>query len=173
MTTPSLKRKKLGELLINAGLLTDEQLNQALAYQHRHGGRLGTILLKMGFVTEEAMIKMLGSQMGIEYIELGDIVIDQAVVKTVPEQMARRYQVLPLYKKERTLTLAMVDPLNVFAIDAVRQATGLEVQPVVSREHEVLKAINRYYSITSSMERVVKSLDDQRAGQDRRAPPRI
>ena len=169
MTAPSLKRRKLGELLIADGLLTDEQLSQALAYQHRHGGRLGAILLKMGFVTEEAMIKMLGSQMGIPHVDLSEIVIDQNAVKSVPEQMARRYQVLPLFRKERTLTLAMVDPLNVFAIDAVRQATGLEVQPVVGREQEVLKAINRYYSITSSMERVVKSLDDQRAGQDRRA----
>ncbi|MEW6325016.1 MAG: ATPase, T2SS/T4P/T4SS family [Nitrospirota bacterium] len=170
MSTPTLKRKKLGELLIAAGLLTEEQLSQALAYQHRHGGRLGVILLKMGFVTEEAMIKMLGSQMGISYVELSETVIDQAVVKTVPEQMARRYQVLPLFKKERVLTLAMVDPLNVFAIDAVRQATGLEVQPVVSREQEVLKAINRFYSITSSMERVVKTIDDQRSGQERRSP---
>ncbi|MBI3621365.1 MAG: Flp pilus assembly complex ATPase component TadA [Nitrospirae bacterium] len=169
MTTPSLKRRKLGELLIADGQLTEEQLNQALAYQHRHGGRLGAILLKMGFVTEEAMIKMLGSQMGIAHIEPSDIVIEQSVIKLVPEQMARRYQVLPVARKERVITLAMADPLNVFAIDAVRQATGLDVQPVVSREQEVLKAINRYYSITSSMERVVKTLDDQRTGQDRRS----
>ncbi len=169
MTAPSFKRRKLGELLIAEGLLTEEQLNQALASQHRQGGRLGTILLKMGVVTEEAMIKALGSQMGIQHIELSAIVIDEHVVKLVPEQMARRYQVLPLFKKERMLTLAMVDPLNVFAIDAVRQATGLEVQPVVSREQDVLKSINRYYSITTSMERVVKSLDDQRIGEDRRA----
>jgi type IV pilus assembly protein PilB len=169
MTAPSLKRRKLGELLIADGQLTEEQLNQALSYQHRHGGRLGAILLKMGFVTEEAMIKMLGSQMGIAHMEPSDVIIEQAVIKLVPEQMARRYQVLPVAKKDRVLTLAMADPLNVFAIDAVRQATGLEVQPVVSREQEVLKAINRYYSITSSMERVVKTLDDQHTGQDRRA----
>ena len=169
MTTPTLKRRKLGELLIADGQLTDEQLNQALAYQHRHGGRIGAILLKMGFITEEAMIKMLGSQMGIAHVEPGDIIIEQAIIKLVPEQMARRYQVLPVLKKDRVLMLAMADPLNVFAIDAVRQATGLDVQPVVSREQEVLKAINRYYSITSSMERVVKTIDDQRSGQDRRA----
>jgi len=81
--------------------------------------------------------------------------------------MARRYQVLPVSRKERVLTLAMVDPLNVFAIDAVQQATGLEVRPVVSREQEVLKAINRYYSITSSMERV-STIDDHHTGQERR-----
>ena len=155
-------------MLIADGQLTNEQLNQALAYQHRHGGRIGAILLKMGFVTEEAMIKMLGSQMGIAHVEPADIIIEPAIIKLVPEQMARRYQVLPVLKKDRVLMLAMADPLNVFAIDAVRQATGLDVQPVVSREQEVLKAINRYYSITSSMERVVKTIDDQRTGQDRR-----
>jgi type IV pilus assembly protein PilB len=171
MATPSLKRRKLGELLIADGQLTEEQLNQALAYQHRHGGRLGAILLKMGFVTEETMIKMLGTQMGIAHMEPADIIIEQAVIKLVPEQMARRYQVLPVAKKERVITLAMADPLNVFAIDAVCQVTGLEVQPVVTREQEVLKAINRYYSITSSMECVVKTVDDRHTGQDRRAAP--
>ena len=168
MTSPSYKRRKLGELLIAEGLLTEEQLNQALARQHRQGGRLGTILLKLGIVTEEAMIRALGVQMGIQHLQLSDVVIDQEVVKLVPEQIARRYQVIPLFRKERVVTLAMVDPLNVFAIDAVRQATGLDVQPVVSREQDVLKSINRYYSITSSMERVVKSLDDSRAGNERR-----
>jgi type IV pilus assembly protein PilB len=169
MATTSLKRRKLGELLIADGQLTKEQLYQALAYQHRHGGRLGAILLKMEFVTEEAMIKMLGTQMGIAHMVLTDIVIEQAMIELVPEQIARRYQVLPVAKKDCTITLAMADPLNVFAIDAVRQVTGLEVQPVVSREQEVLKAINRHYSIASSMENVIKTIEDQHNGQDRRA----
>jgi type IV pilus assembly protein PilB len=154
MTSPSLlKRRKLGELLIADGQLTKEQLDQVLAYQHRHGGRVGVILLKLGFVTEDAMIKMLGTQMGIAHVEPASMIIEQATITLVPEQMARRYQVLPVARKGRVLTLAMVDPLNVFAIDAVQQTTGLEVHPVVSREQEVLKAINRYYSIASSMER--------------------
>jgi type IV pilus assembly protein PilB len=168
MTTPSLlKRRKLGELLIADGQLTKEQLSQVLAYQHRHGGRVGVILLKLGFVTEDAMIKMLGAQMGIAHVEPAHMIIEQATISLVPEQMARRYQVLPVARKEHLLTLAMVDPLNVFAIDAVQQATGLEVRPVVSREQEVLTAINHYYNITSSMERV-STISDQRTGRGRR-----
>ena len=169
MASPVLKRRKLGELLMADGQLTEEQLSQALAYQHRHGGRLGAILLKLGFVSEEAMISMLGAQMGIAKFEPADATIEHTVIKLVPEQMARRYQVLPVAKHERVLTLAMVDPLNVFAIDAVRQMTGLDVQPVVSREQEVLKAINRYYSLTSSAERAASSSPAQRVEQDRRA----
>jgi type IV pilus assembly protein PilB len=168
MTSPSLlKRRKLGELLIADGQLTKEQLDQVLAYQHRHGGRVGVILLKLGFVTEDAMIKMLGTQMGIAHVEPASMIIEQATITLVPEQMARRYQVLPVARQGRVLTLAMVDPLNVFAIDAVQQATGLEVHPVVSREQEVLKAINRYYSITPSMERHPTS-GHHRTGQKRR-----
>jgi hypothetical protein len=168
MTTPSLlKRRKLGELLIADWQLTKEQLNQVLAYQHRHGRRVGVILLKLGFVTEDAMIRMLGAQMGIAHVEPADMIIEQAMITLVPEQMARRYQVLPVAREERVLTLAMADPLNVFAIDAVRQATGLEVQPVVSREQEVLKAINRYYSVASSIERG-SFIDDHRTGRERR-----
>lgn len=168
MTSPSLlKRRKLGELLIADGQLTKEQLDQVLAYQHRHGGRVGVILLKLGFVTEDAMIRMLGTQMGIAHVEPDSMMIEQATITLVPEQMARRYQVLPVARKGRVLTLAMVDPLNVFAIDAVQQATGLEVQPVVSREQELLKAINRYYSITSSMEHV-PAIDHHRTGRGRR-----
>lgn len=168
MMTPSLlKRRKLGELLIADGQLTPEQLNQVLAYQHRHGGRVGVILLKLGFVTEDAMIRMLDTQMGIAHVELANMIIEQAVIKLVPEQMARRYQVLPVARKECVLTLAMADPLNVFAIDAVQQATGLEVHPVVSREQEVLKAINRHYSITASME-PGSTIDDHRTGEERR-----
>jgi type IV pilus assembly protein PilB len=169
MTTPAVKRRKLGELLIADGQLTEEQLNHALAYQHRHGGRLGAILLNMGFVSEEAMISMLGAQMGIAKYEPTGTAIEHAVIKLVPEQMARRYQVLPVAKHERVLTLAMVDPLNVFAIDAVRQVTSLDVQPVVCREQEVLKGINRHYSLTSSAERAVPSGAEQRGQPDRLA----
>ena len=169
MTAPPLKRRKLGELLIADGRLTEEQLSQALAYQHRHGGRLGAILLNMGFVTEETMINMLGTQIGIAPFEPSDVIIEPTVIKLVPEQLARLYQVLPVAKQQRVLTLAMVDPLNVFAIDAVRQVTGLEVVPVVGREQAVLKAINRCYSLPSPVERPVHSINGQRNGQDRGA----
>ncbi|MBI3595844.1 MAG: type II secretion system ATPase GspE [Nitrospirae bacterium] len=164
MPLPQQKRKMLGEMLIAEGLLSREQLERALSEQKLHGGRIGTIFRGMGFVTEEDIIKVLGKQMGIQPVVLSSIIIDPDVVKIIPETMARRHQVIPVFKKDRVLTLAMVDPLNVFAIDDLRRATGMEIQPVVSSETEVMKAIDRFYSATSTMEEAAKEADIQGYG---------
>ncbi|HEY5594634.1 MAG TPA: ATPase, T2SS/T4P/T4SS family, partial [Nitrospiria bacterium] len=164
MPLPQQKRKMLGEMLIAEGLISREQLERALAEQKLHGGRIGVIFRGMGFVTEEDIIKVLGKQMGIQPVTLSSIIIDPDVVKIIPETMARRHQVIPLFKKDRMLTLAMVDPLNVFAIDDLRRATGMEIQPVVSSETEVMKAIDRFYGGTSTMEEAAKEADVQGYG---------
>lgn len=159
MPLPQQKKKMLGEMLIAEGVLSQEQLERALSEQKRHGGRVGTILKSMGFVTEDDIIKVLGKQMGIQHLELSNIIIDPEIVKMVPETVARRYHVVALYKKENILTLAMVDPLNIFAIDEIRDITGLEIQPVVSKEDDVLKTIERYYSVTSTIVNAIKDAD--------------
>jgi type IV pilus assembly protein PilB len=164
MPLPQQKRKMLGEMLISEGLISREQLERALSEQKLHGGRIGILLRSMGFVTEEDIIKVLGKQMGIQPVTLSSIIIDPDVVKIIPETMARRHQVIPLFKKDRVLTLAMVDPLNVFAIDDLRRATGMEIQPAVSSETEVMKAIDRFYGGTSTMEEAAKEADVQGYG---------
>lgn len=164
MPVPQQKRKLLGEMLIAEGLLSHEQLERALAEQKQHGGRIGAVLKALGFVTEEDIIKVLGKQMGVQHMALTSVIIDPEVVKIIPETLARRHQAVPLFKKERVLTLAMVDPLNVFAIDDIRRATGMEIQPVVSTEGDVLKAIDRYYSVTSTMQEAVREADVQGFG---------
>jgi type IV pilus assembly protein PilB len=164
MPLPQQKRKMLGEMLISEGLISREQLERALAEQKLHGGRIGIIFRSMGFVTEEDIIKVLGKQMGIQPVTLSSIIIDPDVVKIIPETVARRHQVIPVFKKDRILTLAMVDPLNVFAIDDLRRATGLEIQPAVSSETEVMKAIDRFYGGTSTMEEAAKEADVQGYG---------
>jgi type IV pilus assembly protein PilB len=173
MPLPQQKRKMLGEMLIAEGLISREQLERALTEQRQHGGRIGTILRSLGFVTEEDIIKVLGQQIGIRSVTLSSIIIDPDVVKIIPETLARRYQIIPLFKKEKVLTLAMVDPLNVFALDDIRRMTGMEIEPVVSSETEIMKAIDRFYSMTGSMEEAVRSFDrrsvsDRRSGLDRR-----
>lgn len=164
MPLPQQKRKMLGEMLIAEGLISREQLERALSEQKLHGGRIGILLRSMGFVTEEDIIKVLGKQMGIQPVTFSSIIIDPDVVKIIPETMARRHQVIPLFKKDRVLTLAMVDPLNVFAIDDLRRATGMEIQPAVSSETEVMKAIDRFYGGTSTMEEAAKEADVQGYG---------
>jgi type IV pilus assembly protein PilB len=169
MVQPQQKRKLLGEMLMEEGLLTRVQLDNALAEQRKHGGRLGAILKNLGYVTDQDIIKVLGKQMGIQHQSLSSVVIDQDAVKLIPETLARRHQTIPIFKKDKVLTVAMVDPLNVFAIDDLKQTTGLEIQPVVSTESDVLKAIDRFYSVTSSVEEVLKGMEDYRVGPERRS----
>lgn len=156
-------------MLIAEGLLTQEQLDHALREQKKQGGRLGAILKGLGYVTDQDIIKALGKQMGIKHQTLANVGIEEAAVKLVPETLARRYQTIPLFKKDRVLTVAMVDPLNVFAIDDLKQVTGFEIEPVVSTESDVLKAIDRYYSMTANVEEVLKDIDDYYILSDRRA----
>lgn len=159
MPLPQQKKKMLGEMLIAEGLITQMQLDKALREQEFNGGRLGRVLGNLGYVTEEGIIKVLGKQMGISHVELGRIVIDPDVVHLVPELVARRHQVLPLFKKGTSLTLAMVDPLNVFAIDDIHQITGLEINPAVGTEREIIKAIERFYSGTGTMQDAIREAD--------------
>lgn len=160
--------KKLGETLIAEGLISREQLERALTEQRQHGGRIDTILRSLGFVTEDDLIKVLGKQMGLQPVVLSTITIDPDVVRLIPETMARRYQLIALFKKDKAVTLAMVDPLNVFALDDIRRVTGLEIEPVVSSETEIMKAIDRFYSMTGTMEEAVRTFDERRVQQDRR-----
>jgi type IV pilus assembly protein PilB len=159
MALPQPKRKKIGEMLIAEGLLTPEQLETALEEQRRHGGRIGAILKSLGFVTEEGMIKTLGRQTGIPHQVLSTVIIDSDAVKLVPELLARRHQAIPLFKKGRTLTLAMVDPLNVVALDDIGRTTGLDIQPVVATEQDVMRAIERQYGMSSTIQEAVKNLE--------------
>jgi len=166
MALPQQKRKMLGEMLIAEGLLTPEQLDHALAEQRRHGGRIGALLKGLGYVTEEGIIRTLGRQTGIPHQALSTIIIDADVVKLVPELLARRHQAIPLYKKDGRLILAMVDPLNVVAVDDVGRVTGLEIQPVVSTEQDVMRAIEHQYGMSSTIEEAVKNLEPYDDQQD-------
>jgi type IV pilus assembly protein PilB len=168
MVVPRQKRKMIGELLVEGGVITTEQLDKALAEQRRRGGRIGEVLKSLEYVSEKTMIEFLGRQMGIPHTDLSSVSIDPSLVKIVPETMARRHQVVPLYQEGRDLTVAMVDPLNVFAIDDIRRLTRCEIFPTVATEREVLRAIDRYYSMTESMQEVVRGIDEQKAVEEER-----
>jgi type IV pilus assembly protein PilB len=160
------KKKKLGEMLIAEGLINEEQLGRALEEQKRRGDRLGVVLKSLGLVTEADFIKVFGRQMGIRHMVLSHVLVDPEVVKRVPETLARRHQIVPLYQKDNQLTVAMVDPLNIYALDDLQRLTRMEVQPVVSTEEDVMKAIDRYYGVTSPMEEVVREYDVQAAEEE-------
>ena len=151
-------------MLMGEGLISRDQLDQALSEQRKHGGRIGTLLRSLGFITEDDIVQVLAKQLGMPSVLLSNVIIDPDVVNTIPETLARRYQVIPLYKKNNVLTLAMLDPLNVFALDDIRRLASMDIEPVVSSESEIMKAIDRFYSGTATMEEAAKEADQQGYG---------
>src|SRR4249919_3007286 len=136
---------RIGELLLKEKLITAEQLQQALSQQKSNGGKLGYNLVKMGFVKDEQITALLSKQYGVPAINLAQFKIDLTIVKLVPTETARKYQIIPLSRSGSTLTIAMTDPTNVFAMDDIKFMTGYTVEPVVASEVAITDAIEKYY----------------------------
>jgi len=157
ITITSLERKQLGELLVNTGLISKEQLEEALKIQSKTGGRLGQILIQLGYIDEEVLIAFLGKQLGVPYVALSEYgEISEAVAKLIPESIARRELVMPIAKEGCVLTVAMVDPLNVFVIDEIKMMTGYEVKAVISSERDIRDAIEKVFGPKEKIEEVIK-----------------
>jgi type IV pilus assembly protein PilB len=140
---------RIGELLLKEKRITPEQLQEALNYQRQHGGKLGFNLIKLGYVKDDEITALLSKQYGVPSIALGQFDVDAAVVKLVPSETAQKYQIIPLSRSGATLTIAMTDPTNVFAMDDIKFMTGYNVEPVVASETAVVDAIQKYYSKAS------------------------
>jgi type IV pilus assembly protein PilB len=142
--------RRLGDLLVREGLIDNEQLARALQEQKGSNDKLGGILVKLNFVTEDKLIAFLSRQYGIQSITLSQLDIDPEVLKLVPEQIARKYEVLPIKRQGNQLTLAMADPTNVFALDDVGFMTNLQVVPVVASQAAIRAAVDRSYDTKGS-----------------------
>ena len=136
---------KLGQLLINAQIITEDQLNEAIAQQRKNRGRLGTNLIRLGYLTEEKLVTFLSRQYNVPAVNLADYKIDPSILKLIPLEIARKYLIMPVARVGATLTIAMADPSNVFAIDDVKFMTGYNVEVVVSGESSVANAIAGSY----------------------------
>ncbi|HEX8920720.1 MAG TPA: ATPase, T2SS/T4P/T4SS family, partial [Pyrinomonadaceae bacterium] len=143
---------KLGEILVRENLLSPQQLREALDYQREHGGRLGFNLVKLGLVSDDMITAVLSRQYGVPSVNLELFDIDESVIRLIPQEVAQKYSVLPLSRVGATLTLAMVDPTNVFAMDDIKFMTGLNIEPVVVSEASVQEAIAKYYAQSREIE---------------------
>jgi type IV pilus assembly protein PilB len=141
---------RLGEILIKESLITQDQLQKALEYQRANGGKLGSCLTKMGFITDDDITGVLSRQYGVPSINLKYYEIDPTVIKLIPVDTAVRYQVVPLSRVGSVLTIAMTDPTNVFAMDDIKFMTGFNVEPVVASESAIGEAITRFYGGANS-----------------------
>src|SRR3989442_2227106 len=155
---------RLGEILVKESLITQDQLQKALEFQRTNGGKLGSCLTKMGFITDDDITGVLSRQYGVPSINLKYYEIDPNVIKLIPQDTAARYQVIPLSRVGSVLTIAMTDPTNVFAMDDIKFMTGFNVEPVVASESAISEAIAKFYGDSSNDEalsQVMKDLADQ------------
>src|SRR5436190_185418 len=151
--------RRLGDLLVADGLLTPAQLQKALGEQRGSTEKLGSILIKLGFINEEQLIGFLSRQYGVPSITLAQLEIDPAVLRLVPAPIAKKYEVIPVRKMGNSLALAMADPTNVFALDDIAFMTNLQVLPLVASQTAVRKAIDRNYeSRTEAMQTVMQDI---------------
>jgi len=156
---------RLGEILIKENLITSDQLRQALEHQKASGGRLGTCLMKLGFISDDEITGVLSRQYGVPSINLKYYEVDANVIKLIPQDTAVRYQIVPLSRVGSTLTIAMTDPTNVFAMDDIKFMTGFNVEPVVASETAIAEAISKFYGEAQSEEELNKVMKDL-SGED-------
>src|SRR3990172_8698508 len=132
---------KLGEILIKEKIISQDQLKQALEYQKTNNCRLGNALVKLNFLTDDEVTAVLSRQYGVPSINLAYFDVDPVVIKLIPMDTATKYQILPLSRVGSSLTVAMVDPTNVFAMDDIKFMTGFNIEPVVASETAIMDAI--------------------------------
>src|SRR5690348_10760622 len=152
---------KLGEFLVRENLISPQNLREALDYQREHGGRLGFNLVKLGLISDDMITAVLSRQYGIPSVNLDLFNIDHSVLRLIPQEVAQKHSVLPLSRVGATLTLAMVDPTNVFAMDDVKFMTGLNVEPVVAAEGSIQQAIAKYYGHSREIELATAVVEDK------------
>lgn len=143
---------RFGEILLSTGKVSVQQLEEALAIQKEQGGRLGSILVKLGHLEDTDLVDLLSQHFGVPSIDLHEMEVEESILKIIPPDIARKYTILPVSKAGATVTLAMIDPTNVFAMDDVKFMTGYKVEPVVASETAIRAAIDRYYGSTHSIE---------------------
>jgi len=156
---PLRQRKSLGESLVEQKIITDEQLKSAVKESEKSGEPLRKVLVKLGLVSDEDICNFFEEQLGIPRIDLKNYLIDSKILSVVPESLAKKYNLIPLFKTGDTLTIATADPLNVIALDELRIKTKSNIEPAVATETEVRNAINQYYGVGGSIEDVIRSID--------------
>ena len=164
-TTAALTIDKLGDILVRDGLITADQLKRSLAEQRSSGMRLGYTLVKLGFIEETEITKMLARQYRMPAVDLSRFEVDPKILKLISPDIAAKYTVLPLKREGRTLTIAIADPNNVAAIEDIKFITRCDIFPVIAGEYTLRNAIDRYYQQSDAqLQSLLKSVEDAESG---------
>jgi type IV pilus assembly protein PilB len=152
---------RIGDLLVRANLVTPKQLDEAITLQQTAGGRIGSTLVKLGYVNEEQIASFLGRQYGVPPVDLGKAAIDPAILALIPAEVARKHLLIPLGRSGSILTVAMADPSDILAIDEVRFITGYNIQPMVAPDTSIRNALNRHYETADFARELAKGIEDK------------
>jgi len=155
-----INRKKIGEILVNENRISPQRLAEVLVLQKETGKPLGQILIDEGILSQEELTRLLGEQLGIPHLWLRKGLVDPRIVHILPKEKALHFQVIPMFVVNRVVTLATTDPNAIFIFDEVAKITGMQVQPVLCRADDIIEAINEYYQQELSIDDVMNSLDD-------------
>jgi type IV pilus assembly protein PilB len=159
-------KKRLGEMLVAGGLIKEEQLKRALEEQKKRGGKVGEVLVDMGFINEHNLATFLGRQLRIPYIEIEKQLVDDDSVKLIPPDLARRLNAIPLFKDKEALVVAMSDPLNIFGLDDIKKATGRDIRQVVATRSAIQKAIDRYFGMAQTIDAATMDFAGETVSED-------
>jgi type IV pilus assembly protein PilB len=161
MTTVKRKAKQLGQILIEQGLITSAQLEQALEEHRKTPKSLGRVLIDLGLIKESDLVRALAEQVGLEFVDLADYHIDPAATTLLPDALARRYRAIPIGERDGKLLVAMSDPANVYALDDIRTITNRDVQPVVATAADVEQAIQKFAGMDGQVEALASQASEQ------------
>jgi len=160
-----IKRKRIGDLLVDAGIITEVQLLKSLA-DKRAEEKIGDYLIRENLLTEQQMIEVLEFQLGIPHVHLSQIPIEPEVLKLIPEELAKRVHVMPISRERNKLFVAMADPMDYFAIEEIRLTTGYHVEPRISSKSDIYRTITKYYDLQQSMEDAMSDVTLQEVAND-------
>ena len=166
MTTVKRKSKQLGQILIELGMITPEQLEQALEEHRRTPKSIGRVLIDMGMIKEGDLVRALAEQVGLEFVDLSEHPIDPTATTLLPEALARRYRAIPIGERDGKLLVAMSDPANVYALDDIRTITNRDVQPLVATAADVERAIQKFAGMDGQVEALASVAADAIEGEE-------
>lgn len=156
----------LGQLLLWNNIITQEQLEEALKEQKKTNKKLGSILIEKGFVKEDMLNEFLSKQYGVEPINLSKVNIQKEAIEKIPAQLAKKYMLIPIAIKGNKLEIAISDPTNILAFDDLRFITGLNIQPYLSNESSIIKAIDKYYGASKELDTIIDSINEYETSLD-------
>jgi len=157
--------KKVGEILVDQGLLTVAQVNEALEEQKVTGEKIGQVLISKGWITEQELEQVLAIQRGIVSFNLSQYIIEPKIANLIPEDVARKYKLMPVFCIENTLTIAMAEPDNVFIIDELQRKTNYIIEPVLANEIDIRKAQDQYYGTSGTLNEIIESIDKEKLAE--------